>query len=78
MIFFKGQAGKMTEQELKDFIAEAKREGKVTDTQIEAWKADIAKYKADKDTVSTKVGTKVPYEVLTNIPQNNTYTSMSW
>lgn len=76
--FFKGQAGKMTEQELKDFIAEAKREGKVTDTQIEAWKADIAKYKADKDTVSTKVGTKVPYEVLTNIPQNNTYTSMSW
>lgn len=76
--FFKDQAGKMTEQELKDFIAEAKREGKVTDTQIEAWKADIAKYKADKDTISTKVGTKVPYEVLTNIPQNNTYTSMSW
>lgn len=76
--FLKTKAGKMTDTEIADFIAEAKREGKVTDQQIEAWKADIAKYKADKDTVSTKVGTKVPYEVVTNIPQNNTYTSMSW
>lgn len=76
--FFNGKAGKMTDKELADFIAEAKREGKVTDEQIKAWKADIAKYKEKKDEVSTKVGTKVPYEVVTNIPQNNTYTSMSW
>lgn len=76
--FFNGKAGKMTDKELADFIAEAKREGKVTDEQIKAWKADIAKYKEEKDEVSTKVGTKVPYEVVTNIPQNNTYTSMSW
>ena len=76
--FFNGQAGKMTKEELADFIAEAKREGKVTDEQIKAWKADIANYEKAKDEVSTKVGTKVPYEVVTNIPQNNTYTSMSW
>lgn len=78
--FLKGQAGKMTEAELKEFIAEAQREGKlnVSDDMVEAWKADIAKYNTDKDTVSTKVGTKIPYEVVTNIPQNNTYKLMSW
>ena len=76
--FLKTKAGKMTDTEIADFIAEAKREGKVTDEQIKAWQADIANYDKKKDEVSTKVGTKVPYEVVTNIPQNNTYTSMSW
>lgn len=78
--FLKGKAGKMTEAELNEFIAEAQREGKlnVSDDMVKAWKADIAKYNTDKDTVSTKVGTKIPYEVVTNIPQNNTYKSMSW
>lgn len=76
--FLKTKAGKMTDAEIADFIAEAKREGKVNDEQIKAWQADIANYDKKKDEVSTKVGTKIPYEVVTNIPQNNTYTSMSW
>lgn len=76
--FLKGQAGKMTKAELDEFIAEAQRDKTVTKDQVDAWKADIANYEKDKDEVSTKVGTKIPYEVVTNIPQNNTYTSMSW
>ncbi len=78
--FLKGQAGKMTKEQLDEFIAEAQRTGKttVTDDMVNAWKADIAKYDTDKNTVSTKVGTMIPYEVVTNIPQNNTYKSMSW
>ena len=76
--FLNGQAGTMTADELKDFLDEAKRDGTVTQTQIDEWKAQTKNYKEKKDEVSTKVGTKVPYEVLTKIPQNNTYKSMSW
>lgn len=40
--------------------------------------AVIGNYNAKKAQANAQIGTVVPYEVLTHIPQNNTYETMSW
>ena len=75
--FIKSKVGNMTDAELARFKAEALAGGMKEDT-FNALQADILKYEADKEKVALTVGTKAPYDVVTKIPQNNTYDSMSW
>ena len=75
--FLKEKTGKMTDAEFAQFKKEAIASG-YTEEQINKWQADIANYDAEKAKVALTVGTKAPYDIVTEIPQNYNYTSMSW
>lgn len=75
--FLKEKTGKMTDAEFAQFKKEAIASG-YTEEQINKWQADINNYKAEKAKVALSVGTKAPYDIVTEIPQNYNYTSMSW
>ena len=75
--FLKEKTGKMTDAEFAQFKKEAIASG-YTEEQINKWQADINNYNAEKAKVALSVGTKAPYDIVTEIPQNYNYTSMSW
>lgn len=75
--FIKSKVGNMTDAELARFKAEALAGG-MSEQTFDALQADILNYEANKEKVALTVGTKAPYDVVTKIPQNNTYDSMSW
>ena len=75
--FLKEKTGKMTDAEFAQFKKEAIASG-YTEAQINKWQADINNYNAEKAKVALTVGTKAPYDIVTEIPQNYNYTSMSW
>ena len=75
--FLKEKTGKMTDAEFEQFKKEAIASG-YTEAQINKWQADINNYNAEKAKVALTVGTKAPYDIVTEIPQNYNYTSMSW
>ena len=75
--FLKEKTGKMTDEEFAQFKKEALASG-YTEEQFKKWQADIANYDAEKAKVALTVGTKAPYDIVTEIPQNYNYTSMSW
>lgn len=75
--FLKEKTGKMTDAEFAQFKKEAIASG-YTEAQINKWQADINNYNAEKAKVALSVGTKAPYDIVTEIPQNYNYTSMSW
>lgn len=75
--FLKEKTGKMTDAEFAQFKKEAIASG-YTEAQINKWQADINNYNAEKAKIALTVGTKAPYDIVTEIPQNYNYTSMSW
>ena len=75
--FLREKAGKMTDAEFAQFKKEAIASG-YTEEQINKWQADINNYNAEKAKIALTVGTKAPYDIVTEIPQNYNYTSMSW
>lgn len=75
--FLKEKTGKMTDTEFAQFKKEAIASG-YTEAQINKWQADINNYNAEKAKIALTVGTKAPYDIVTEIPQNYNYTSMSW
>lgn len=75
--FLKEKTGKMTDAEFAQFKKEAIASG-YTEEQINKWQADINNYNDEKAKVALTVGTKAPYDIVTEIPQNYNYTSMSW
>lgn len=75
--FLKEKTGNMTDAEFAQFKKEAIASG-YTEEQINKWQADINNYNAEKAKVALSVGTKAPYDIVTEIPQNYNYTSMSW
>ena len=75
--FLKEKTGKMTDEEFAQFKKEALASG-YTEEQFKKWQADINNYNATKDKIALTVGTKAPYDIVTEIPQNYNYTSMSW
>ncbi|WP_054252572.1 SpaA isopeptide-forming pilin-related protein [Neofamilia massiliensis] len=75
--FLKEKTGKMTDEEFAQFKKEAIASG-YTEEQIAKWEADINNYDAEKAKIALTVGTKAPYDIVTEIPQNYNYTSMSW
>ena len=75
--YLKEKAGKMTDEEFTKFKNEAIASG-YTEAQINKWQADINNYNADKAKIALTVGTKAPYDIVTEIPQNNNYVDMSW
>lgn len=75
--FLKEKTGKMTDAEFAQFKKDAIASG-YTEAQINKWQADINNYNAEKAKVALTVGTKAPYDIVTEIPQNYNYTSMSW
>lgn len=75
--FLKEKTGKMTDAEFAQFKKDAIASG-YTEEQINKWQADINNYNAEKAKVALTVGTKAPYDIVTEIPQNYNYTSMSW
>ena len=75
--FLKEKTGNMTDEEFEQFKKEAIASG-YTEEQIAKWQADIDNYDAEKAKIALTVGTKAPYDIVTEIPQNYNYTSMSW
>ena len=75
--FYKEKTGNMTDEEFAQFKKEALASG-ITEEQFKKWEADVNNYNATKDKIALTVGTKAPYDIVTEIPQNNNYTSMSW
>ena len=75
--FLKKEAGNMTAAEFEQFKKDAIASG-YTAEQIAKWEADINNYEADKAKIALTVGTKAPYDIVTEIPQNNNYVTMSW
>ena len=75
--FLKEKTGKMTDEEFNQFKKEAIASG-YSEEQIKKWQADINNYNGTKAEVALTVGTKAPYDIVTEIPQNNNYKSMSW
>lgn len=75
--FYKQKTGNMTDEEFAQFKKEALASG-ITEEQFKKWEADVNNYNATKDKIALTVGTKAPYDIVTEIPQNNNYTSMSW
>lgn len=75
--FLREKTGKMTDAEFEQFKKDAIASG-YTKEQIDKWQADINNYNAEKAKVALTVGTKAPYDIVTEIPQNYNYTSMSW
>lgn len=75
--FYKEKTGNMTDEEFAQFKVEALASG-ITEEQFKKWEADVNNYNATKDKIALTVGTKAPYDIVTEIPQNNNYTSMSW
>ncbi len=75
--FYKEKTGNMTDEEFAQFKKEALASG-ITEAQFKKWEADVNNYNATKDKIALTVGTKAPYDIVTEIPQNNNYTSMSW
>lgn len=75
--FLKEKTGKMTDAEFEQFKKEALASG-ISEEQFKKWEADVNNYTATKDKIALTVGTKAPYDIVTEIPQNYNYTSMSW
>lgn len=75
--FYKEKTGNMTDEEFAQFKKEALASG-ISEEQFAKWEADVNNYNATKDKIALTVGTKAPYDIVTEIPQNNNYTSMSW
>ena len=75
--FLREKTGKMTDEEFAQFKKEAIASG-YTEQQIDKWQADINNYDKEKAKIALTVGTKAPYDIVTEIPQNYNYTSMSW
>ena len=75
--FLKEKTGKMTDAEFEQFKKEALASG-ISEEQFKKWEADVNNYNATKDKIALTVGTKAPYDIVTEIPQNYNYTSMSW
>lgn len=75
--FYKEKTVNMTDEEFAQFKKEALASG-ITEEQFKKWEADVNNYNATKDKIALTVGTKAPYDIVTEIPQNNNYTSMSW
>lgn len=75
--FYKEKTGKMTDAEFAQFKKEALASG-ITEEQFAKWEADVNNYNETKDKIALTVGTKAPYDIVTEIPQNYNYTSMSW
>ena len=74
---YKAKVGSMTDEEFAQFKKEALASG-ITEEQFAKWEADVNNYNETKDKIALQVGTKAPYDVITEIPQNNNYTSMTW
>lgn len=75
--FYKEKTGNMTDEEFAQFKKEALASG-ISEEQFAKWEADVNNYNATKDKIALTVGTKAPYDIVTEIPQNYNYTSMSW
>lgn len=75
--FYKEKTGNMTDEEFTQFKKEALASG-ISEEQFKKWEADVNNYNATKDKIALTVGTKAPYDIVTEIPQNYNYTSMSW
>lgn len=75
--FYKAKIGKMTDEEFAQFKKEALASG-ISEEQFNKWEADVNNYNETKDKIALTVGTKAPYDIVTEIPQNYNYTSMSW
>lgn len=75
--FYKAKIGKMTDEEFAQFKKEALASG-ISEEKFKNWEADVNNYTATKDKIALTVGTKAPYDIVTEIPQNYNYTSMSW
>ncbi len=75
--FLKEKIGNMTDEEFDQFKKEALASG-ISEEQFAKWEADVNNYTATKDKIALTVGTKAPYDIVTEIPQNYNYTSMSW
>ncbi|MDU6743481.1 pilin N-terminal domain-containing protein [Peptoniphilus harei] len=75
--FLKEKTGNMTDAEFEQFKKDAIASG-YTEDKIKQWQADINNYDAEKAKIALTVGTKAPYDIVTEIPQNYNYTSMSW
>lgn len=74
---YKEKVGKMTDEEFDQFKKEALASG-ITEEVFAKWEADVNNYNETKDKIALQVGTKAPYDVITEIPQNNNYTAMTW
>ena len=75
--FLKEKTGNMTDEEFEQFKKEALASG-ISEEQFAKWEADVNNYNETKDKIALTVGTKAPYDIVTEIPQNYNYTSMSW